>query len=218
METFHSVTTFGDPSDTDTVKVTAAMAAAEVSGLPVYFPPGNYLLESVAGDPPKCVSITAGTTGIKLVGVPGRSIITFDSNISNCFLVNAGCSKVTFEGLRFEGYAGAGYDDFSVNQFAAVYVLAGSSDIDIVNNVFNKTQAVFSASNDSSGNTSSRLYFARNRVLESPVSVAGGATDTIITDNHFENAVPTITQSHAVYIFGSVEKVTITGNTFLSRR
>lgn len=204
----------GDGVTDDTLAVTAAVTAAATSGRPIYFPPGTYLLTNQGGAIPKCVSLLASTAGARLIG--DKATIKFDSSVSHCFRVNVGCTKLSIEGLNFIGYTGAGYDDFAINAYDAVYVFAGVVDVSIERCEFKSCQGVFFAADDASGNASQRLYFNNNVLIDSPVSVSGGPSHAKITNNWFKNGVPTLTQSHAIYVYGNAEHVTITGNTFLN--
>lgn len=172
----------------DAAAIQAAHASAVALGRRLHFPKGRYLISSA-------IEIDA-TDGVCITGLDAT--IVCESTVRKGFNVAADAVRVLIEGVAFEGEAD---DDYSVNSFAAIYLGAGATDVDITRCTFTSITPLTTESNDS---TTGRFSFTKNRVLEAPNAISAPSYASI-EGNWFINEAVVATRSHAIYLFGPCE-------------
>ena len=200
----------GDGTTDDTLAIQAANDAAAATGLPLYFPQGNYLVTNQGtsfGIPYHALIVTQ--SNVSWAG-DGTATITWDSRTCNAVHIGTGTSNFSCSGMFFQGYAVApAANEFITNFGVVFYVAAAVLDLDISHCYFEHATPNFIVSDD----VSMRFTFNDNRVINSPNAINGASYSTV-TNNWFMNDSAVSTRSHAVYLFGHFEKVIITGNHF----
>lgn len=182
----------GDGTTPDSDAILAGIEAAEADpSQTLYFPPGEYLLDA---------EIAVATDRIKFRG--RNATIRYASTVRRAMVFADGLERVIVDGLDFEGDDN---DDYTVNQYAALYFSGSNTDIDVRSCVFTKCQPLTFASDDTN---TGRLYFGGCRVLEAPngLSVPSHA---LIVDSWFINDEVIDTRAQAIYPFGAAEDVII---------
>lgn len=187
----------GDGVTDDSAAIELAAAAAVSEGKHLFFPPGEYLVSAVVEIPSADVMTLVGQD----------AVIRFASTVRNCFEFAADSSAVVIRDLTFIGDED---DDYNTNFGTAIYLASSATDVDIDGCTFRECRPVQSVS---SGSTTGRFSFTRNRVFEAPNAISTSQY-SIITGNWFVNDAVVDTRSHAVYIFGPAEGCIISNNVF----
>ena len=206
----------GDGTTNDTAAIQAAITVAIAVHKGLYFPFGTYSLVTVGLGSMGIhhgLEIPAGTTNLKWVGASGATIkwdSTTNTPSANCAVyIGAGCSNITVEGIKFQGYTGYLDDDKVFNCGGAFYVASGAVDFSVLNNRFDHIATMQFATSDTSRN----LLFQGNRVWHAPLGL-NPPDNSKILGNWFEASAIVANGSHAIYVFGHAEGGIIQGNHF----
>lgn len=202
----------GNGTTDDTAAIQAAHAAAVTAGKTLFFP-GNstYLVTNQGGSPARCLAVAASAHDVGWQGGPG-AIIKFDSRAADGVFVDTGVTRMSIRGLKFQGYTGPGDDAYLINGQFAIQIFPSGLDVVVEDCIFDHCSPIFYQSDD--GIVSGRMTFDDNRVFDAPLALSGGPSYSKITNNWFHCTAVGFARSHAIYCFGTCEKVIITGNSF----
>lgn len=186
----------GDGVTDDSAAFTAATAAAATLQRRLFLTEGTYLLDSA-------VSIDA-PNGFRMAGT--GATIRFASLSRNAFEVANSSTKISIENVSFQG---DNNNDKNTNLGVAIYVGDAAADVDVIGCTFEHCRPVQATSNDVVG----RFYFARNRVLNSPLPVSTSQYSIIVGNWFLCDSIVT-TRAQAVYLYGGISGCIIAHNVF----
>lgn len=196
----------GDGVVDDTAAIQTCLTSALTWKAPLYFPRGTYKLTRTgsSGSNPYALIVPNSTPYVHLIG--DGATLNYGSTVESAFLLGTGIPRVIVEGLSFQG---ANDDDKVTNIYPAFYVQDNTQDLDVVGCTFKQSLPLTFVSSD----TSARLLFARNRVIDAPNGTPA-PNDSTFVDNWFVNTSYVSTRSHALYGYGHTERMLVHGNHF----
>jgi len=189
-----------------TAGIQAALDAAAISKLPVWFPPGTYKVTQAGGaDLSHSWCLLFAFDGLQIIG--NNATIVWPSQTTICLRGDPGAKNFRMSGIGFQG---ANDDSYLTNNGFAVFLLGTVQDTTVRDCTFDHcVPFVFG----SDGTDPGRFIFTNNRVTNNT-----GSVDTpyrsVITDNVFDNDTRPGLRSHFVYFSGATDGSVIANNVF----
>lgn len=192
-------------------------AIAEADPTTIEIAPGTYTLTRAGTDPvystPYCFFVNGGARlrvrgrggGRVVFRIPSSTTLGAGNYACGFYVKNA--SKIAFENVHFE--ATAVDNDLSTNTYPAIYITGTTQEMWVRGSTFNGITPATVISDDAQA----RFWFTENQVQNAPNSLVV-SNDAVITGNHFLNDTRLTTRSHAIYLFGGIEKSIISNNAF----